>query len=979
MFKRSTALFVALLAVLLAMGGAAALAAEAPTSATAITDQVGSPPATALTVSLLVKFKASASAADINAAVHGLGGSTARSFDQLRTRVITVPAGAADRILAAFATHPLVEHAAATVRVRKAGDPSDPSYAQQWALPKIAWDQAYANVPISGSATIAVLDTGIDASHPDLAGRVALGASFTGGDPNVDPNGHGTALAGIAAANVNDGIGMAGVGYAGVSVTSVQVLGADGTGTDADVVAGVLWAADNGVQVILMGFSSADYSFALADAVNYAWAHGAVLVAATGNDGSSGFSYPAGMSNVIGVAATDENDAIAAGSNTGSASVAAPGVGILATAPGGGYSSITGTSASAAEAAGLAALLRANGATNAEASSELRAGSDALSGSTFGRINVASSFTADATLPSTAGTTAGGVVDPTYTAAAASIGGVSVAAQSGTLTYGTVGSATFVITVNKLLNGILKASLSATGLPAGATTSFSSNPASAGGGTDPTSTLTVTTSVSTPAGTTSFTVKAVNDAVPANSATNTGSLTVGPAPLTITANDATKTYGDTTVFAGTAFSTGLGQLKNGDTVTSVTLTSPGAAATAAVGSYAIVPSAAVGTGLGNYTISYADGSLTVSPRPITVKANDVTRVYGDSTPAFSIALASGTLGSSDTLSSLGTPTYVTDPTNPAVNVGTYKITVSGLASSNYTISYTSGTARGTLTITVAPATVAYTGPNMVSTGSPTNTTAQVTVSATVTVTGGDITTAKVTFTATPFTGTPIVCGPANVGMVTATTGTAVCTFTAPASSTGGGTTYVVTTAIGGSNYAGPSDVGILNVYIPLLVNFITGGGYVNLTNSAGSYNGDTGTKNNFGFNVKYNKSGTNLQGQANIIVRRSVKPDGQPCVSVCIYQYKANALSNLTVTPDGTQASFTSKANFQWWDALIPGVVNPGTGNLLLQVTLTDGSPDTIGIAILDVNNSLLYSSNWIGTPPRTTEQALGGGSLQVH
>ncbi|HAF11664.1 MAG TPA: hypothetical protein DCK98_16530, partial [Chloroflexi bacterium] len=355
------------------------------------------------------------------------------------------------------------------------------------------------------------------------------------------------------------------------------------------------------------------------------------------------------------------------------------------------------------------------------------------------------------------------------------------------------------------------------------------------------------------------------------------------------------------------------------------------------------------------------------------------RVYGDSTPAFSIALASGTLGSSDTLSSLGTPTYVTDPTNPAVNVGTYKITVSGLARSNYTISYTSGTARGTLTITVAPATVAYTGPNMVSTGSPTNTTAQVTVSATVTVTGGDITTAKVTFTATPFTGTPIVCGPANVGMVTATTGTAVCTFTAPASSTGGGTTYVVTTAIGGSNYAGPSDVGILNVYIPLLVNFITGGGYVNLTNSAGSYNGDTGTKNNFGFNVKYNKSGTNLQGQANIIVRRSVKPDGQPCVSVCIYQYKANALSNLTVTPDGTQASFTSKANFQWWDALIPGVVNPGTGNLLLQVTLTDGSPDTIGIAILDVNNSLLYSSNWIGTPPRTTEQALGGGSLQVH
>ncbi|HSW95203.1 MAG TPA: S8 family serine peptidase, partial [Patescibacteria group bacterium] len=307
MFKRTTALSVVLLSTLLAMGGAAALAADAPAGGAALVEQVGAPPAGGPTVSLLVKFKASATAGDIDAAVRGSGGSTARSFNQLRTRVITVPAGAADRILAAFAHLSTVEHAAAAVTMSKAGDPSDPSYAQQWALPKIQWDLAYANVPITGSATIAVLDTGIDASHPDLAGRVIAGASETGGDPNIDPNGHGTALAGIAAANVNDGVGIAGVGYAGVNVMPVQVLGADGTGTDADVVAGVLWATDNGAQVILMGFSSADYSFALADAVQYAWDHGVVLIAATGNDGSSGYSYPAGMPNVIGVASTDEN------------------------------------------------------------------------------------------------------------------------------------------------------------------------------------------------------------------------------------------------------------------------------------------------------------------------------------------------------------------------------------------------------------------------------------------------------------------------------------------------------------------------------------------------------------------------------------------------------------------------------------------------------------------------------------------------
>src|SRR5206468_1114970 len=114
----------------------------------------------------------------------------------------------------------------------------------------------------------------------------------------------------------------------GANISSVQVLQSDGSGWDSDVISGVTWAADNGADVILMGFSSSGYSASLADALAYAWSKGAVLVAATGNDGSSATTYPSGMPNVIGVAATDSSDNLTSSSNTGSAGVAAPGSGI---------------------------------------------------------------------------------------------------------------------------------------------------------------------------------------------------------------------------------------------------------------------------------------------------------------------------------------------------------------------------------------------------------------------------------------------------------------------------------------------------------------------------------------------------------------------------------------------------------------------------------------------------------------------------
>jgi subtilisin family serine protease len=304
--------------------------------------------------------------------------------------------------------------------------PSDPSYSSQWSLPQIGWDQAYGTVLPGGHATVAILDTGVDASHPDLAGKVVPGSSqFDASQGLTDPNGHGTWLAGIMAAATDNGAGIAGVAYAGVSVMPVTVLGADGTGQDSDIIEGVVYAADHGADVILMAFSNYGYSASLQAAIDYAWSNDVVLVAATGNDGSSVASFPAGDRGVIGVSATDQTDALWAGSNYGAdVFMAAPGVSIETTSAGGGYGSITGTSAAAAEVAAAAALAKAvdPSASNGVIVGRLARNADPV-GTTEqtgnGRLNLARALadtTTDAVVP--AGAPGGGPLVGPYVAAA---------------------------------------------------------------------------------------------------------------------------------------------------------------------------------------------------------------------------------------------------------------------------------------------------------------------------------------------------------------------------------------------------------------------------------------------------------------------------------------------------------------------------------------------------------------------------------
>ena len=245
------------------------------------------------------------------------------------------------------------------------GTPNDSDYGDQWALPKIGWDNVYGTTSPGGSAKVAILDTGVDGSHSDL--NVVAGTSILdGSDGQSDPNGHGTAMAGIVAARTNNASGIAGVGFAGVQVMPVTVLGSDGTGQDSDIIEGVVYAAEHDADVILMAFSNPGYSELLQAAIDYAWDEGVVLVAAAGNDSSSSPQFPAGDRGVIGVSNTDQSDALASSSNSGQAVfLGAPGTSIVTTDNGGGTTTISGTSASAAHVAGAAALIKAaSGAAN---------------------------------------------------------------------------------------------------------------------------------------------------------------------------------------------------------------------------------------------------------------------------------------------------------------------------------------------------------------------------------------------------------------------------------------------------------------------------------------------------------------------------------------------------------------------------------------------------------------------------------------
>jgi thermitase len=245
---------------------------------------------------------------------------------------------------------------------------NDPEVSRQWALTALDMNSVYQwiegnKVTPAKKALIAILDTGVDAKHEDLAANfVSTHIAYDG-----DGKGHGTHCAGIAAAVTNNGKGIAGWTRSNdfVRVTSIQVLQSNGMGTQKTIIDGIIAAADRGADVISMslgGFSNQSRQRAYEQAVAYAQKRGAIVVAAAGNfnRNAKGFA-PANAQGVIAVSALDQNLQRAAFSNYVNEvdmGIAAPGVEIFSTTPGNTYTAYSGTSMAAPFVAGAIGLMK---------------------------------------------------------------------------------------------------------------------------------------------------------------------------------------------------------------------------------------------------------------------------------------------------------------------------------------------------------------------------------------------------------------------------------------------------------------------------------------------------------------------------------------------------------------------------------------------------------------------------------------------
>ena len=341
---------------------------------------------------LLVAFDAAVPSL-VRKAVHAANGATVRqNLGFQDVDVVTLPSGV-DPLTAAgvYGASPFVDFAEPNYVFTATGVPNDPNYSTMYGLDKIdapeGWDLAYGpgSFPSSGGIRVGVVDTGVDKSHADLGTKVkACAQALTSfgilqNGSCSDDHGHGTHVAGTIAALTNNGTGVAGVAP-NADLAICKALNLAGTGFASDIIKCINWLrTTGGARIISMSIGSTGTTTAYDRELSAAAAAGVLLIAAAGNDGDTTMNYPAGHKDVVSVAATDRDDARADFSNCNAdVEVAAPGVDILSTVPGG-YGTMSGTSMATPHVSGVAAVVMwQKGLTAAQTRSLLSSSADDL-------------------------------------------------------------------------------------------------------------------------------------------------------------------------------------------------------------------------------------------------------------------------------------------------------------------------------------------------------------------------------------------------------------------------------------------------------------------------------------------------------------------------------------------------------------------------------------------------------------------------
>jgi hypothetical protein len=309
---------------------------------------------------ILVAPKATLSDTQFESVVGKHGAHMKKRIQMSKLRVVEVGHGQEELMVQALAADPSVAFAELD-RLVKPGSvtPNDPKYPSAWHLATMqlpsAWDNSYGN-----GVTVAVLDTGVDATHPDLAGKLVPGWNLNDNNSDTsDVHGHGTWVTGVVAAASNNGIGVTSIAW-NSKVMPLRISMPDGMAYLSTIANGLYWAADHGAHIANVSYDALTGSSTIQSAAQYMRNKGGLVVVAAGNSGVQ--QSISNTPTMITVSATTSSDALASWSSYGSyVDVSAPGSGIWTTSKGGGYSAVNGTSfASPATAAVLALMKAAN-------------------------------------------------------------------------------------------------------------------------------------------------------------------------------------------------------------------------------------------------------------------------------------------------------------------------------------------------------------------------------------------------------------------------------------------------------------------------------------------------------------------------------------------------------------------------------------------------------------------------------------------